>query len=646
MMHRLTSLRFRIILPVIVIVLLVVTLLNTVFSFRFVDLVLKQEQEVNAVGFATVSNSVVPLINQTVSEVRSIISDDRVASYARLQYASETELIHARISCRDYLRSEISSRDRVFGLLFMREDGSLFGALPEANIFQDHPEGNPLPDDIKAQILNIPLGQTIWVGPVSGASLYGFENDITPQSILLAAWKSVDVSYGECYEIMLMDESVLNELFSALQDGKSTWHLFDGDLAEIWCSGREPAQDPQLLIGESNSGRIFRDEDGLPVCTFSLTMDSPAWTVVRTVSMESYEQVVNGVRASLAVFGSAVLLIVLAAYMLWLKRFMRQYNSLLNGIVRIGQGDLKSATFEPTSIREFKQMQQEIDRTRLALTEQMDTIRRMEREQMEQENRKREQERIARELSMAREIQANTLPSVFPPFPDRSEFSLYASMTPAKEVGGDFYDFFLIDSDHLGMVIADVSGKGIPAALFMMRSKSLIKNQIMDGFSPAEAVERVNLQLCEHNDSQMFVTVWLAVLEISTGKGLACNAGHENPGIRRSGGAFELLKYKHGMLVGISTKAKYRNREFELRPGDSIFVYTDGVPEARNTEDEMFREERLAAVLNQNPDSAPEELIRRMHEAVDQFADGAEQFDDITMLCVEYYGKQDKEESA
>ena len=250
--------------------------------------------------------------------------------------------------------------------------------------------------------------------------------------------------------------------------------------------------------------------------------------------------------------------------------------------------------------------------------------------------------RLDKELKLAADIQSSILPMIFPPFPDRTEFDLYASMTPAKEVGGDFYDFFLIDSDHLAMVIADVSGKGIPAALFMMVSKTLIKNQMMSGCDPATALEHVNFQLCERNSSMMFVTVWLAVLEISTGKGMACNAGHEKPGLRRAGGDFELLKYKHGIFIGVSKKAKYQNREFELHPGDCLFVYTDGVPEATNAAENMFGEERLTGTLNQDADAGPEELIRRVHGAVDRFADNSPQFDDITMLCMKYYGAQSK----
>ena len=252
--------------------------------------------------------------------------------------------------------------------------------------------------------------------------------------------------------------------------------------------------------------------------------------------------------------------------------------------------------------------------------------------------------RLDKELALAADIQSSMLPTVFPPFPERTEFDLFASMTPAKEVGGDFYDFFLIDSDHLALVIADVSGKGIPAALFMMTSKTLIKNQLLSGSDPASAMERVNLQLCEHNSSRMFVTVWLAVVELSTGRVLACNAGHEHPAFRRSGGDFELVKYKHGIFAGVSKKAKYQNRELELHPGDCIFVYTDGVPEANNALEEMFGENQLTETLNQDPDALPDALIRRMHDAVDRFAGGADQFDDITMLCMKYYGNQDEKE--
>ena len=257
--------------------------------------------------------------------------------------------------------------------------------------------------------------------------------------------------------------------------------------------------------------------------------------------------------------------------------------------------------------------------------------------------KRQEQELIAKDMNLAARIQSGVLPSVFPAFPDRNEFEIYAFMEPAREVGGDFYDFFLVDENHLGLVIADVSGKGIPAALFMMVAKAMLRNQLMTGCSPAQALERVNVQLSENNPSRMFVTVWLAVLEISTGKGRACNAGHEHPCLRRRGGKFEVLRYNHDMIAGFIGNTRYHNREFELSPGDSIFVYTDGVPEACNAAGEMFTEETMVSSLNREPEAGPEKLIRRVREDVAGFAGGAPQFDDITMLCLEYYGTQNVE---
>ncbi|MBP5169062.1 MAG: PP2C family protein-serine/threonine phosphatase [Oscillospiraceae bacterium] len=638
MIQKLKSLRFRMLLPVVAMTLFVVILLTTLFSRAFIRMVLQQEQEVNAVGFDTISHSIAPLIDSSISVVRSVMSDDRVASYARFQYASTSELVHARNSCRDYLRSEITRHDGIFGLLFMRRDGSLFGTLPDGNFFLDDPKQNPLPEKMTTQILNVPLGQTVWIGPISGADIYGFQNGKTPQNIMIAAWKSVDVSYGECYSLMLIDDSIFDRMFAALQDGNSTWHLFTADQAEIYHTGQESCLNPDRLISESNSGMIFHDENNRPVCAFSMTMASPTWTMVREVSMENYEQVVHQVRRSVSIIAIVVFLIALAIYELWLKKFMDQFKTLLKGIIRMGQGELEPIASAPFSITEFETMQQEINRTSLALNHQMDTIRRMEREQMELENRKKEQERILRELSMAREIQESAIPQIFPPFPDRSEFSLYASMTPAKEVGGDFYDFFQIDSDHLALVIADVSGKGIPAALFMMVSKTLIKNELMTGCDPATALKRVNLQLSERNSSMTFVTVWLAVIELSTGKGVACNAGHEHPALCRSGGKFRLLPYSHDMLVGARKKAQYHIREFEMNPGDCLFVYTDGVPEANNAAEEMFGEKRLIEALNQNSDAEPEELLGNVRKAIDDFVKDAPQYDDITMLSFKYYG--------
>ena len=251
-----------------------------------------------------------------------------------------------------------------------------------------------------------------------------------------------------------------------------------------------------------------------------------------------------------------------------------------------------------------------------------------------------EKERIGAELSVATRIQANMLPSIFPPFPDRKDMDIYATMHPAKEVGGDFYDFFLIDSSHLGVVIADVSGKGVPAALFMVIAKTLIKNRALMGGTPAEILAFVNNQLCENNEEEMFVTVWLGILDLTTGLMTAANAGHEYPVLKRAGGEFELFKDKHGFVLAGMEDSGYRDYEIRLAPGDMLFVYTDGVPEATNAQKELYRTDRMVEALNRHASEGCESLLHEMKEEIQSFVQEAPQFDDITMLALTYYGPE------
>ena len=250
-----------------------------------------------------------------------------------------------------------------------------------------------------------------------------------------------------------------------------------------------------------------------------------------------------------------------------------------------------------------------------------------------------EKERIGTELSLARRIQENSIPNVFPAFPDRKDLDIFASMTPARQVGGDFYNFFLVDEDHLALVIGDVSGKGIPAALFMMVTNILISDRTMMGGTPGEILTFVNKGICEHNQAEMFVTVWLGVLELSTGKLTACNAGHEYPALKHADGTFELYKDRHGFVVGGMEGIQYRNYEIQLQPGDKLFVYTDGVPEATDAAEQLFGTERMLEALNTDPDAVPEQILGNVRAAVDHFVKEAEQFDDLTMMCLEYRGR-------
>lgn len=247
-----------------------------------------------------------------------------------------------------------------------------------------------------------------------------------------------------------------------------------------------------------------------------------------------------------------------------------------------------------------------------------------------------EKERIGAELNVATNIQSNMLPRIFPPFPERKEFDIYAKMDPAKEVGGDFYDFFFVDDDHLALVMADVSGKGVPAALFMVIAKTLIKNQAQTGETPKQVLEAVNNQLCENNEADMFVTAWLGIYEISTHTMRAVNAGHEFPAIRRKDEEFELYKDPHGLVLAYVEDFSYKEYEFKLEPGDTLFLYTDGVAEATDASESLYGTDRMLKALNNasKEGADAETLLCEVRKDIDGFVKDAPQFDDITMLAI------------
>ena len=247
-----------------------------------------------------------------------------------------------------------------------------------------------------------------------------------------------------------------------------------------------------------------------------------------------------------------------------------------------------------------------------------------------------EKERIGAELDIATNIQKSMLPSIFPAFPDRKEVDIYATMNPAKEVGGDFYDFFMVDEDHLAIVMADVSGKGVPAALFMVIGKTLIKDHTQPGRDLGEVFSQVNDLLCESNSEGLFITAFEGVLDLVTGEFRYVNAGHEIPFICKKGGVFEPYPIKAGFVLAGMEGMRYKCGSMQLEPGDKVFQYTDGVTEATNRDNDLYGMERLGRVLGKNADLSPEELLPKVKEDIDTFVDGAPQFDDITMLCLEY----------
>ena len=385
---------------------------------------------------------------------------------------------------------------------------------------------------------------------------------------------------------------------------------------------------------------------GVPIETVGWTLFSafPKDVVdqVEVTLLDSYSQITNDARATYKTkYGqsrhSAIIMIVLlsllagAGAILLGKRIVKPLNRITQRISELKEGDIEfkmeDAYRTGDEIQVLAESFANISHKTVEYVEQVKTA-------------TAEKERISTELHMANRIQESMLPHVFPPFPDRKEFDIYATMDPAREVGGDFYDFFMIDPDHLCIVMADVSGKGVPAALFMMISKTILQNCAMLGQSAGAILAKTNEALCANNQMEMFVTVWLGILEISTGKITCANAGHEYPAVFSGAGEkeFTLLKDKHGFVIGGMEGVRYKEYEFRMNPGDKLFVYTDGVAEAMDKQDRLFGTDRMIAALNASAEASPKEVLQGVRKAVDDFVGDAEQFDDLTMLCLEYRG--------
>jgi sigma-B regulation protein RsbU (phosphoserine phosphatase) len=323
----------------------------------------------------------------------------------------------------------------------------------------------------------------------------------------------------------------------------------------------------------------------------------------------------------------AIIAIVAGSYIM-LRRFISKPVAEISAkVAMIGKGDL-DMKIEIKSTGEFGMLARAFNDMTKHLKEHIRNITVMT----------SEKERIGAELTIATEIQESLLPTTFPAFPDRTEFDLYAVMEPAKEVGGDFYDFYYTDKDHLALVIADVAGKGVPAALFMVIAKTLLKNHLQMGEGPVRTLRNVNDQLCENNDVGMSVTAFIAVLTIATGEISYANAGHYPPLVMREGKPFEALDAKSGFVLGERGDREYAGGKIKLNVGDVLYFYTDGVTEAENGKGELFGEERMFAVANLAGSGSVRSLVERVRAAVDGFAGGAPQLDDITMLALRYDG--------
>ena len=355
------------------------------------------------------------------------------------------------------------------------------------------------------------------------------------------------------------------------------------------------------------------------------------FNVIQSEATETFGSGMTKAVATILVLIAAVIIIAVTAAIILSKRIVKPLEAITNRVQSLGGDDLRFKMED--EYRTHDEIEVLAESFSMLSGKTLEYISEVERVTAEKE-------RIGAELSLATRIQADMLPNIYPAFPDRSEFDIYASMDPAKEVGGDFYNFFLTDDDHLCVFIADVSGKGVPAALFMMASMIILSNNAQMGKSPAQILQDTNAAICANNREEMFVTVWLGILEISTGRLTAANAGHEYPTVKKPDGSFELLKDKHGFVIGGMNGMRYKEYEIQLQPGSKVFLYTDGVPEATNGEEELFGIDRMLEALNKAPDASPYDTLQNVRKAVDGFVRDAEQFDDLTMVCLEYKGNK------
>jgi sigma-B regulation protein RsbU (phosphoserine phosphatase) len=373
--------------------------------------------------------------------------------------------------------------------------------------------------------------------------------------------------------------------------------------------------------------------DGKKYLRFGKYMDNGWFMSVQIPENEIFEEAERNERIFIAVILLSAIIVLFAAYLFISKYINNPIKKLTQEVSKIEIGNLESQ-INITTKDELGEFAKVINKMTVDLKNSIE----------ENARERKKTERFNVELNVAMNIQTSILPSVFPPFPDRNEFDIYASMHAAKEVGGDLYDFFFIDKNNLAVVIADVSGKGIPAALFMVIAKTLIKNCSLCK-SPKMLMESVNKKLCEGNDASIFVTAFVGFYNLPTGRFVYINAGHNPPLLKKKGGKFEYLRTAPCMILAFLKDTKYKEEELYLEKGDLIYMYTDGVTEAMNHKMEMFGEQKLLETVNQFAESTPKEIIYSVKKAIDNFTDEEEQADDITMLALKI-GKSDEFENS
>ena len=560
--------------------------------------------------YLSAKNEMMTINLKTIKEELLYESDGLLTEYIDYWEQDPKQIIAPRT------RKEIDTIAKIWSNTDI-SDKEYFFKLDEYEKFCDAKSSYPLlSDDLyytkvnlgydQARCIDIKKDRAIVLLDTGNGSGYGSPVDEDPYENLSNTENGKDIityALGDTIDLNLTDHKVLKRFV----DGKEDTTVFEEDL--------KSQEDKALYVGYIP---IYSD-DGELKCVISIIYD---WTdVYTTLYKDTVRTIIIEFLVGLLLAGGLLLIFI---YGIAIKP-LQKVNGALRNYMKNKDSAQVSAQIKTIKSRneigvladDVNQLAQEIDR-------------------YTEENIKlaTEKERVTTELDLATKIQSEML---IKDFPERPEYELYASMEPAKEVGGDFYDFFAIGENHLGIVIADVSGKGIPAALLMMSAMTSIRNFALLGGTPAEILKEVNDDLARRNISDMFVTVWLGILNIKTGVIEAANAGHEYPAIR-SNGRFELFKDKHGFVLGGMGGMEYTNYEIQLSKGDGIFVYTDGIAEANSDVSNLYGTDRIIEALNSDADASPKDLISNVNKSVDEFVESAEQFDDMTMLCLTYKG--------
>ncbi len=394
------------------------------------------------------------------------------------------------------------------------------------------------------------------------------------------------------------------------------------------------AKDQGMFESKINGGEVFVSFDTVQTTGWKLAVIQPKEEIiapaVKNARLNWY------VAATILLFGVILFVIILRSVNRYSAKLSYPLEHMTEQIKQVGNGTLEYHSEIQTN-DEVQTLSESFERMTLSLKDYIKNLTAVT----------AEKERIGAELDVAKNIQASMLPCIFPAFPERKEFDIHATMTPAKEVGGDFYDFFMVDETHLAIVMADVSGKGVPAALFMVIGKTLIKDHTQLNKNLNEVFNDVNDLLCEANSEGLFITAFEGVLDLETGEFTYVNAGHEMPFLYRAATGYQPEKIRPGFVLAGMEGMRYKSGVFQLNVGDRVFQYTDGVTEATDVDNQLYGMERLQAVLNRCADATPKETLETVKADIDRFVGDAPQFDDITMLCLEYkqkYGETNETE--